>query len=219
MINHLASIYEDPFKVQNARLDYKGLLMKATEKFTDFQTKFLQLAGQARIPLDDLMPDLFDKLTIELQRAVLPTYTSMTTLKELTDQCQAIDQGLRRIKAREEQQKARNPPYKPKRLDDVPSQGFPDYRQPLPSFLDRKQPGKPAEAPPAQATARTLNPIQGITNRCYTCGKEGHYAKECKASTVKPEVALVHDTYKDSGLPTSESEEELEVEGPGKGRP
>jgi hypothetical protein len=38
MIGHLASIYEDPHKVQNARYDYRSLRMKTTEKFTEFQT-------------------------------------------------------------------------------------------------------------------------------------------------------------------------------------
>ena len=47
----------------------------------------------------DLIPNLFDKLTLDLQRAVLPTYSGIQTLKELIDQCQALDQGLRRIKA------------------------------------------------------------------------------------------------------------------------
>ena len=55
------------------------------------------------------MPDFFDKLTLDLQRAVLPVFTTVQTLKELTDQCLAIDQGLRRIKARAERYKARNP--------------------------------------------------------------------------------------------------------------
>ena len=36
MINHLSSIYEDPFKVQNARLNYKALNMKTTETFLAF---------------------------------------------------------------------------------------------------------------------------------------------------------------------------------------
>ena len=45
MISHLASIYEDPHKVQNARLDYKSLFMKQSETFADFYTHFLHLAG------------------------------------------------------------------------------------------------------------------------------------------------------------------------------
>ncbi len=45
MINHLSSIYEDPFKVQNAYLNYKVLNMKTTETFSTFQTRFLHLAS------------------------------------------------------------------------------------------------------------------------------------------------------------------------------
>ena len=75
MINHLSSIYKDPFKVQNARLSYKSLNIKTMETFSAFQTRFLHLAGQAQIPQEDLLLDLFDKLTLDLQRAVLSVYT------------------------------------------------------------------------------------------------------------------------------------------------
>jgi hypothetical protein len=97
MIDYLASIYEDPHKVQNARLEYKSLMMKTTETFADFHTRFLHLAGKAKIPEGDLQPDLFDKLTLELQRIALPVYSTLTTGKALADQCLALDQGLRRI--------------------------------------------------------------------------------------------------------------------------
>ena len=45
MIDYLSSIYEDPFKVQNVRLDYKVLNIKTIETFLTFQTCFLYLAG------------------------------------------------------------------------------------------------------------------------------------------------------------------------------
>jgi hypothetical protein len=66
----------------------------------------------------------------------------------------------------------------------------------------------------------TPGALQRDVVRCYTCGKEGYFAKECTAGAVTPEVVLVHDnSYKDSGLPVSESEEELELEEPGKEQP
>ena len=111
MVAHLASIYKDPFRVQNAQLDYKSLMMKTSETFTSFQTRFLHLAGQARIFADDLVLDLFDKLTVSLQRAVLPTYPTLQALPELMRQCQALDQGLRRIKARAEKTRAEGAAY------------------------------------------------------------------------------------------------------------
>ena len=36
MVNHLSSIYKDPFKVQNTRLNYKILNMKTIETFLTF---------------------------------------------------------------------------------------------------------------------------------------------------------------------------------------
>ena len=36
IINHLSSIYKDPFKVQNARLNYKVLNIKTMETFLTF---------------------------------------------------------------------------------------------------------------------------------------------------------------------------------------
>ena len=54
MINCLALVYKDWYKVQNARLDYKSLTMRTTETFAEFNTCFLHLAGQAKIPQEDL---------------------------------------------------------------------------------------------------------------------------------------------------------------------
>ena len=53
IIQHLSSIYLDPFKVQNARQEYRRLNMKPSQAFTEFLTKFLHLAGQAKIPTED----------------------------------------------------------------------------------------------------------------------------------------------------------------------
>src|SRR5438045_9033051 len=94
MISHLASIYEAPHKVQNAHLNYKSLFMKLSETFMDFHTHFLHLAGQAKIPKDDLQPDLFDKLTLELQRTVLSIYSTFMTVNSLPDECFSLDHTL-----------------------------------------------------------------------------------------------------------------------------
>jgi len=40
--------------------------MKLLEAFIDFQTRFLHLAGQAKILADNFVPNLFDKLTVDL---------------------------------------------------------------------------------------------------------------------------------------------------------
>ena len=45
MIDHLSSIYKDPFKVQNAHFDYKSLNIKTMETFLAFWTCFLYLTS------------------------------------------------------------------------------------------------------------------------------------------------------------------------------
>jgi hypothetical protein len=66
-------------------------MMKATETFANFHTRFLHLVGQAQIPKEDLRLDLFDKLTLELQWMVLPIYSTLQTIKELLDECLSLD--------------------------------------------------------------------------------------------------------------------------------
>ena len=83
-------------------------MMKPSETFADFHTRFLYLAGQARIPKDDLQLDLFDKLTIELQRTILLVYSTLTTVKTLVDECLSLDQGFRKLKACSERLKSCN---------------------------------------------------------------------------------------------------------------
>jgi hypothetical protein len=206
MIDHLSSIYEDPFKVQNARLDYKGLNMKTIETFSAFQTRFLHLAGQARIPQEDLLPDLFDKLTLDLQRAVLPVFTTVKTLKELTDHCLAIDQGLRRIKARADRLRTRN----------LSNQAASTAR------TARSAPARPA-TPATPAAQPTVNPaasraatpaagpvftrptyndprIQALSDQgaCFSCGQKGHPARNCPTKAKADEVLLIQEDSTES---------------------
>src|SRR5947207_15733937 len=82
--------------------------MKATEMFSDFYTRFLHLADEGRIPEEDLRPDLYDKLTLDLQCAIAPTEESLVTLQELQKALRRLDQNLRQIRDRSERVKARN---------------------------------------------------------------------------------------------------------------
>src|SRR6266487_3882389 len=231
IIDHLSGIYKDPFRVQNARREYRRLTMTLYETFADFYTRFLHLAGEGRIPEEDLRPDLYKKLTIELQRAIAPTEATLITLQEFQRALRRLDQNLRHIQERSSRLQTRTAPKES-------TSAFTERYGAQKKLTERNQSERPLEVmqtpdrnrglTPTSWRARTPNltyaPCNYVlytpsSNQCYACGQEGHYAKDCTAGTIKPEVALVHDSYEDSGLPASESEEELEIEKPGKEQP
>ena len=184
MINCLASVYEDRYKVQNARLDYRSLTMRTTETFAEFNTRFLHLAGQAKIPQEDLRPDLFDKLTLELQRTVLPVYSTLTTVKSLADECLALDQGLRRLKARSDRIKARTASTAQNPSETVRnSSGTARNTGPTNIKTESQEPNPaPGRMYPERARPTYSDPNkQTLSNRgaCFSCGKEGHMARDC----------------------------------------
>jgi hypothetical protein len=152
--------------------------MKSTKTFADFHTRFLQLAGQAKIPSNDLQPDLFDKLTLELQRTVLLVYTTLSTEKALADQCVALDNGLRRIRARSDRAKARIASSgallaKPPSVSAIPSRTT--LRESTPSRYTQ-------EATPDRTTrpqTRDTKPPAADQVTCYSCRQKGHYAPDC----------------------------------------
>ena len=224
MIDYLASIYKDPYEVQNARFEYKGLMMKPTETFATFHTRFLYLAGQGKIPRDDLCPDLFDKLTLELQRMVLPSYPMLTTVKALVDQCLFLDQGLRRIKARSDQVKSRTTTTTvPTRRTALMATA---HSTTATTATTRSTSAMPArtfsrESTPALAhtSAREATPdhtclkyqdpaAQTFSNQgsCFSCGKKGYFALDC-LTKGKDLTLVVQEVYADK-----DADAEVDVE-------
>ena len=79
MFGHLTTIYRDPNKLQNAKYDFKRLVMKKNDKFHDFLTKFLHLAGEAKVPKSEYKFELNSKLSFDLRRAVITNFISEST--------------------------------------------------------------------------------------------------------------------------------------------
>src|SRR5271168_2360811 len=173
--------------------------MKVSENFTTFQTRFLHLAGQAQIPIVDQMPDLYEKLTDNLQRAVLAFYTSAPSLQAFMNHCQAIDQGLRRIKVRVDHRRAQT-------AATAGAAGFTDRNGPRAPAPPRNPPVNDQNAPvtPARPITRASTPtsatlatptrrlfsnsrLQALSDRraCFICEQPGHIAPYCPSNKGK----------------------------------
>jgi Zinc knuckle len=177
MVAHLAAIYDDPYRVQNARFDYRGLNMKPSQTFAEFYTRFLHLAGRARIPTADWLPDLYDKLTTRLQESVLPQLDDYATHQDLAAQCTRIDQGLKRIADRKEryQRSARSTTAITTREASTPPRST-------------QTPASTSNARPLTLPAATRNrphyddPRRKELSRigaCFECGQPGHMVRDC----------------------------------------
>ena len=58
-------------------------MMQSTKTFTDFYIQFLHLTSEGQILDEDLRLDLYDKLTLELQRAIALIEGTLNELKDL----------------------------------------------------------------------------------------------------------------------------------------
>jgi hypothetical protein len=54
IITYLAEIFKNPFKAQDARIDFYKIIIKEDKSFSDFYTRFLRLTGIGKILIDDL---------------------------------------------------------------------------------------------------------------------------------------------------------------------
>src|SRR5438045_2620858 len=105
MVQHLATIYVNPNKVRDAKYDYNCLMMRTGQTFTEFQTQFLHLAGEAQIPMESLHLDLYDKPITPLQEKLAVNLRTLDTFSELSASCLSLDTELRRIAAQVDWQK------------------------------------------------------------------------------------------------------------------
>jgi hypothetical protein len=196
MFEQLATRFVDPFRVKNARYDFKRLNMKATQTFTEFYTSFLQLASAAKIPTDDWRSELFDKLTVQLQDKLLLSYDELTTYQALANKCKSVYQGLARIQERTDrmqrnrqpliQTQTRPPINPPRSASSVPTTTL---LNPTPLAPRPDRPTFPVRVRPTYD-----NPARQALSRagaCFNCHQPGHMARNCPQQQQRQELKLI----------------------------
>jgi hypothetical protein len=176
MLAYLSSIYVNPNAVRDARHEYNSLAMKPGQSFTEFQTQFLHLAGQAHIPPESWRMDLFDRMTITLKRGIAPMLRLLPTYQELAADLASLDTELRHINIQVDQQNRYRAAQKTTTAR--PSHPGPDpvgSTKPLPTtnhqvVRTRSETPRPEPRRPAPAD---VPPI------CFNCKKPGHFAVTC----------------------------------------
>jgi hypothetical protein len=178
MLDYLASIYVNPNAVRDARHDYNSLLMKPSQSFSEFQTQFLHLAGEAQVPRESLRLDLYDRVTTTLQKGIAPNLRLLPTYEELAADLASLDTELRRIAVREDRQR-RFRERQPARAHVTAGAG------PAPTTVATPKPTTIAHSPFVRARSETprtepRRPAPAdATFTCFNCDKTGHIAKEC----------------------------------------
>lgn len=178
MLDYLASIYVNPNAVRDARHDYNSLLMKPSQSFSEFQTQFLHLAGEAQVPRESLRLDLYDRVTTTLQKGIAPNLRLLPTYEELAVDLASLDTELRRIAVREDRQR-RFRERQPARAHVTAGAG------PVPITVVTPKPTTIAHSPLVRARSETprtepRRPVPAdATFTCFNCDKTGHIAKEC----------------------------------------
>jgi len=102
MIEFIKAIYNNLFRVREAKLEYKDLKMKSGQLFAEFYTEFLHLASEAQILVIDYYDNLVEKIPFGLQRALLSNRSLYTTHTDLSKYLKDLNQGQRRIRQQED---------------------------------------------------------------------------------------------------------------------
>jgi hypothetical protein len=179
LFEHLHMIYTDPNRVFTAKNEFKKLYIKKDQTFHDFYTKFLQLAGEAKIAIMDQKYKLYTKLSFSLQKAVITNYNSDNTVQEFAKQCTVFDQSLKAIEEREGRTTGRQKSSK---------SGVAKEPVDTNKNVSTRNNSNNKEVPKYGSELRQQLSKAG---KCFICQESGHLMRECPKRQV--EVKVVDD--------------------------
>lgn len=189
VLDHLAQVYENPFKKEDADAEYKSWKMTKDMSFHDFFSKFLLLSGTAEKPKSEQVQELKDKLYYELEKGVRDKFFENPTLEEFAKHCTRHDNALKKdFKERAEYRskmakvaEAGGKKTAPERATSASAPaGRGGYGGGGGNYRRRYDPSKDP------------NNMHKIPFICFNCGAEGHAARECPEPPKKSPIHAVN---------------------------
>jgi hypothetical protein len=186
MLKHLETIFQDANREANAKREFRKLNMRATDKFQDFLTNFLHLAGEAQIPAVMYKDELYQRITWKLQEMTIKesmdndidfdAYNAVCT--KLADHLSVINESRNQVR-----QGSRSNAFPPGNTGASTSR-----------TETRKREGTPTSgtAFTSRTKAESLPPEKRElfqSGKCFYCRLSGHIAMNCprkkKEGTLK----------------------------------
>jgi hypothetical protein len=100
MIDYLGEHFVNPHRVREAKREYKKMRMNEAQSFHEFKTKFIHLADEAQINVDDRLDEMYDKLTLPLQEQLTGQRHNIKTLKDLYLIASSVDSEMKALQNR-----------------------------------------------------------------------------------------------------------------------
>ena len=193
MIQYLAKIYRDPYRVRNAGLEYQALKMKIGQLFHEFKTRFLQLADEVKIAENLYFYNLYDKLIISLQDTVKTNLQSYSdNLEMLCDDAAMLNGENKRISARRIQEKKDRTPAVVPNTSNSTFEAFWHTA----SLLIRKQEAAVLTSLCIKAEITDFISLKSVI--CFNCSKVKHFASFCPESRHLSEVKEIEGEEKNN---------------------
>ncbi|KGY14482.1 hypothetical protein PABG_12657 [Paracoccidioides brasiliensis Pb03] len=191
MFEHLKSIYEDANKLQNAKGDYHKLIMCNGDNYHEFVTKFLHLAGEAKIARGDYKTDFNDKLFFDLQKMVAVANAITDTYAEFQKICAQAAHTLQTINATQKSKSSQG-------------NGSNIFKQNTLWTVN-------SQTPPSISTTKSSTVKEALSScldiQCYYCKEKDHIARNCSAKQ-KSQQMITELTENDAPEPSADSGKE-----------
>jgi len=197
MLKHLESIFQDPNREANSKREFRKLNMGATDKFQDFLTDFLYLAGEAKIPATMYKDELYQRMTWKLQEMTIrDMMDSDIGFDAFTGICTRLADHLVVINESRNQDRQRSQSNTP-----IPGTSE-NTRAPTSRTEARNHEGTP--------TSRTVSASRTIaeelatgkrepfrSGKCFSCEIFGHIARDCPRKRMEREMKPTQEQSKE----------------------